>query len=52
MHYKGEAVDSATIEMKLPELQPLGGGLGGGLGQGLGTNNALGGGLGQPVIQP
>ncbi len=52
MHYKGEAVDPATIEMKLPELQPLGGGLGGGLGQGLGTNNALGGGLGQPVIQP
>ncbi len=57
MHYKGAAVDPATVQMKMPELKPLGG-LGQGLGQGLGTNSSLGGGLGsggalgKPVIQP
>src|SRR5574343_1336244 len=47
MHYKGAAVDPAKVEMKMPELKPLGG-----LGGGLGTNNALGGGLGAPKIAP
>ncbi len=52
MHYKGAAVDPAAVEMKLPELKPLGG-----LGGGLGANTALGGGsaapkVGAPVIAP
>lgn len=32
MHYKGKPVDTSNIEMKLPEMPGLGGGLGGGLG--------------------
>ncbi|QOF70196.1 TRAP transporter large permease subunit [Aminobacter sp. SR38] len=32
MHYKGKQVDPSTIEIKMPEMPGLGGGLGGGLG--------------------
>ena len=32
MHYKGKTVDPSTIEIKMPDMPGLGGGLGGGLG--------------------
>ena len=56
MHYKGPAVDTTNFEMKLPEMQGLGGGLGGGLGlPAPGAPGGLGGGLpplGSPPVIP
>jgi hypothetical protein len=47
MHYKGAVVDPSSIEIKVPTLQPLGGGTGTG---GLPTLGAPK--LGAPVINP
>jgi TRAP-type mannitol/chloroaromatic compound transport system permease large subunit len=47
MHYKGAAVDPSAVEIKVPTLQPLGGGTGAG---GLPTLGAPQ--LGAPIVNP
>ncbi|MCT8329145.1 TRAP transporter large permease [Albidovulum sediminis] len=50
MHYKGPVIDPSTIEIKVPTLQPLGGGTGGGSLGGLPTLGAPQ--IGAPVVNP
>jgi hypothetical protein len=55
MHYKGPAVDTSNFEMKLPDMQGLGGELGGGFGlPAPGAPGGLGGlpPLGSPPVVP